>query len=50
MISRLDITAKALSVVNELEEKYGPLMFYRQEDVVKELSLSVLKKEVFFRG
>ena len=29
MISRLDITDKALSVVNELEEKYGPLMFYQ---------------------
>ena len=29
MISRLDITDKALTVVEELEQKYGPLMFYQ---------------------
>ncbi len=49
MISRLDITDKALEVVEELEQKHGPLMFYQAGGCCEGHNRSVLKKEVFFQ-
>lgn len=50
MISRLDITAKALSVVNELEEKYGALMFYQAGGCCEGTQPQCFEKGGFFRG
>lgn len=48
-IKRLDATQKALDLIDMLESKFGPLMFYQAGVVVKALNLSALRKVGFSR-
>lgn len=48
MISRLSVTDKALELVKELEQKYGPLLFYQAGGCCEGTQPQCFEKGFFF--